>query len=119
MPSSVFDFALLRQLWGTDQAGAGFHAGKHAAKKEEHTQALARAQADLGIMPTAAAAEITVKARVADVDLEAIGADVRRTKHPLVPALRALQALCAGDHGAYLHFGPTPQDVLDTGLMLQ
>jgi len=33
--------------------------------------------------------------------------------------LRALQALCDDSHGEYLHFGPTTQDVLDTGLMLQ
>jgi adenylosuccinate lyase len=85
----------------------------------DYEAALARAQAELGIIPQAAAAEITAKARVADVDLEAIGAEVRRIKHPLVPALRALQALCADGHGEYLHFGPTTQDVLDTGMMLQ
>jgi adenylosuccinate lyase len=36
-----------------------------------------------------------------------------------VPALRALQATCAAGHGEYLHFGPTTQDVLDTGMVLQ
>jgi adenylosuccinate lyase len=36
-----------------------------------------------------------------------------------VPALRALQAVCADGHGEFLHFGPTTQDVLDTGTMLQ
>ena len=36
-----------------------------------------------------------------------------------MPALRALQAICNDGHGEYLHFGPTTQDVLDTGVMLQ
>jgi adenylosuccinate lyase len=119
MPSSVFDSALLRHLWSTDELRAIFSEENRVQKWYDYEAALARAQADLGIIPKAAAAEITAKARVADVDLEAIGAEVRHIKHPLVPALRALQALCADGHGEYLHFGPTTQDVLDTGLMLQ
>src|SRR5215472_11209306 len=119
MPSSVFDSALLRHLWGTDELRAIFSEENRVQKWYDYEAALARAQADLDIIPKAAAAEITAKARVADVDLEAIGAEVRVTKHPLVPALRALQALCADGHGEYLYFGPTTQDVLDTGLMLQ
>ena len=119
MPSSVFDSALLRHLWGTDELRAIFSEENRVQKWYDYEAALARAQADLGIIPKASAAEITAKARVADVDLEAIGAEVRHIKHPLVPALRALQGLCADGHGEYLHFGPTTQDVLDTGLMLQ
>lgn len=119
MPSSVFDAALLKHLWGTDELRAIFSEENRVQKWYDYEAALARAQADLGIIPKAAAAEIAAKARVADVDLEAIAAEIRRIKHPLVPAVRALQALCADGHGEYLHFGPTTQDVLDTGMMLQ
>jgi adenylosuccinate lyase len=119
MPSSVFDAALLKHLWGTDELRAIFSEENRVQKWYDYEAALARAQADLGIIPKAAAAEIAAKARVADVDLEAIAAEIRRIKHPLVPAVRALQALCVGGHGEYLHFGPTTQDVLDTGMMLQ
>jgi adenylosuccinate lyase len=119
MPSSVFDSTLLKHLWGTDELRAIFNDENRVQKWYDYEAALARAQAELGIIPAAAAAEITAKAKVANVDLEAIAAEVRRTKHPLVPSVRALQAICAGDHGEYLHFGPTTQDVLDTGMMLQ
>jgi adenylosuccinate lyase len=119
MPSSVFDAVLLKHLWGTDELRAIFSEENRVQKWYDYEAALARAQADLGIIPKAAAAEIAAKARVADVDLEAIAAEIRRIKHPLVPAVRALQALCADGHGEYLHFGPTTQDVLDTGMMLQ
>jgi adenylosuccinate lyase len=119
MPSSVFDSTLLKHLWGTDELRAVFSDENRVQKWYDYEAALARAQAELGIIPAAAAAEIAAKANVANVDLEAIAAEVRRIKHPLVPALRALQAKCAGDHGEYLHFGPTTQDVLDTGMMLQ
>ncbi len=119
MPASVFDATLLKHLWGTDELRAIFGDENRVQKWYDYEAALAQAQAELGIVPAAAAAEIAATAKVANVDLEAIAAEVRRTKHPLVPALRALQAACAGGHGEYVHFGPTTQDVLDTGMMLQ
>jgi adenylosuccinate lyase len=119
MPSGVFDSTLLKHMWGTDELRAVFNDENRVQKWYDYEAALALAQAELGIIPQAAAAEIAGKASVGNVDLEAIAAEIRRTKHPLVPALRALQAICAGEHGEYLHFGPTTQDVLDTGMMLQ
>jgi len=119
MPSGVFDSTLLKHLWSTEELRAIFNDANRVQKWYDYEAALALAQAELGIIPQAAAAEIARKAKVGNVDLEAIAAEVRRIKHPLVPALRALQAICDGDHGEYLHFGPTTQDVLDTGVMLQ
>ncbi len=119
MPSGVFDSTLLRHLWGTEELRALFGDEHRVQKWYDYEAALALSQAELGIIPQAAAAEIAAKAKIANVDLEAIAAEIRRTKHPLVPALRALQAVCAADAGEYLHFGPTTQDVLDTAVMLQ
>ena len=119
MPAGVFDSILLRHVWATDELRAIFSDENRVQKWFDYEAALAFAQAELGIVPHAAAAEIAAKAKVANVDLDAVAAEIRRIKHPLVPALRALQAACADDHGEFLHFGPTTQDVLDTGLMLQ
>ena len=119
MPSGVFDSTLLRHLWGTEELRTLFGDENRVQKWYDYEAALALSQAELGIIPQAAAAEIAAKAKIANVDLEAIAAEIRRTKHPLVPALRALQAVCAADAGEYLHFGPTTQDVLDTAVMLQ
>ncbi len=119
MSTGVFDSPLLGHVWGTDELRAIFSDENRVQKWFDYEAALAAAQAELGIIPAAAAAEIAAKARVANVDLDAIGAEIRRIKHPLVPALRALQTVCAGQHGEYLHFGPTTQDVLDTGMVLQ
>src|SRR5580692_3668028 len=117
MPSGVFDSILLKHVWGTEALRAVFNDENRVQKWFDFEAALA--QAELGIIPQAAAAEIARKARVENVDLEAIAAEIRHVNHPLVPALRALQAVCADGHGEYLHFGPTTQDVLDTGVMLQ
>jgi len=119
MPSGVFDSILLKHVWGTETLRAIFNDESRVQKWYDYEAALALAQAELGLIPRAAASEIALKAKVANVDLEAIASEIRRTKHPLVPALRALQAVCHDGHGEYLHFGPTTQDVLDTGTMLQ
>jgi adenylosuccinate lyase len=119
MPSGVFDSTLLKHIWGTDELRAIFNDEARVQTWYDYEAALALSQAELGIIPQAAADEIARKAEVGNVDLEAIAEEVRRVKHPLVPALRALQTVCDGDHGEYLHYGPTTQDVLDTGTMLQ
>jgi adenylosuccinate lyase len=119
MASSVFDQILLKHLWGTDELRAIFCDENRVQKWYDFEAALALEQAELGIIPGAAAQEIAAQAKVANVDLEAIAAEIRRIKHPLVPALRALQKQCRGDLGEYVHFGPTTQDVLDTGVVLQ
>ena len=119
MPSSVFDSIFLKHLWGTDEMYAVFCDENRVQKWFDYEAALAVAQAELNIIPSEAADEISKKANVTNVDLDAIAVEIRRTKHPLVPALRALQQICTGDCGEYLHFGPTTQDVLDTGTMLQ
>src|SRR5262245_43442838 len=119
MPSGVFDSPLLQHTWGTEALRAAFNDETRVQKWFDYEAALALSQAELGIIPADAAAEIAAKAKVANIDLKAVAAESRRTKHPLVPALRALQAACKDGFGEYLHFGPTTQDVLDTGVVLQ
>ena len=119
MATGVFDDALIKHLWSSDECRAIFSDENRVRKWYEFEAALAIEQAALGIIPQQAADEIAAKAKVAKIDIEAIGAEIRRIKHPLVPALKALQAQCKGDLGEYIHFGPTTQDVLDTGTVLQ
>jgi len=44
---------------------------------------------------------------------------VEATGHSLVPLLRALQSLCQGNAGEFVHYGATTQDITDTGLALE
>ena len=119
MASGVFDDALIKHLWSTDELCAIFSDRNRVQKWYDYEAALALEQAALGIIPGDAAREIAGKARIENVDIEAMAAEIRRIKHPLVPALKALQAQCAPEHGEYIHFGPTTQDVLDTATVLQ
>jgi len=119
MASGVFDDALIKHLWSTDELRAIFSDANRVQKWYDFEAALALEQAELGIIPKAAAQDIAAKAKVANVDIEAIAAEIRRIKHPLIPALKAVEKLCKDGHGEFIHFGPTTQDALDTGTMLQ
>jgi adenylosuccinate lyase len=81
--------------------------------------ALAQAQAELGIIPAAAAQEITRKAHLKYLDLAEVRAGLAKTGHPLVPVVWALDKACAGDAGGYVHWGATTQNITQTGQLLQ
>jgi 3-carboxy-cis,cis-muconate cycloisomerase len=81
--------------------------------------ALARAEAELGVIPVAAAEEIARKAHLADLDLEAVRAGLERTGHALVPLIWELDRACAGDAGGFVHWGATTQNITQTGQLLQ
>jgi len=118
MPSSVFDIQSLQHLWSTDEMRELFSEENRVQKWLDFEVALACSQAELGIIPAAAAEEIARHAHVSGLDLQAMSAEIRRIKHSLVPALKQVQARCK-EHGEWLHYGATTQDVLDTGMALQ
>src|SRR5947207_750124 len=67
--------------------------------------ALAQAQAELGVIPAAAAREITRKAHLSYLDLAAVRAGLARTGHPLVPLIWELDRVCEGDAGTLASLG--------------
>lgn len=81
--------------------------------------ALAAAEAELGIIPRDAAEDIVRIATVDTVDLAILKSETERTGYPIAPLVRQLAAACDGDHGQYVHWGSTTQDVMDTALALQ
>lgn len=119
MPSGVFDSILLRNSWSTEELRAVFSDENRVQKWYDVEATLASEQAAFGIVPREAAGEIMRNAKVAKVDLAEIARAMADAKHPLVPALRALQKLCKPELGEWLHYGPTTQDILDTGTVLQ
>ena len=119
MPSGVFDSILLRDSWSTAELRAVFSDESRVQKWYEVEATLASEQAAFGIVPREAAGDIMRNAKVEKVDLAEIARAMGEAKHPLVPALRALQKLCKPELGEWLHYGPTTQDILDTGMALQ
>lgn len=83
--------------------------------------ALARAQAELGMVPGAAAEAIAKAADSARLDLAGLVAGVHATANPvvhLVPQLTAAVSQLSPDAADYVHRGSTSQDILDSATML-
>ena len=80
--------------------------------------ALARAQASLGMIPAAAAERIAAAATLAVIDQDALARDIARTRAPIVSLVRALSEACGPEAGAYVHWGATTQNVMQTGRIL-
>ncbi len=119
MPVSVFDMQSLQHLWGTDELRTIFGEENRVQKWLDFEAALASAQAEMGIIPAAAAQEVAEKAKVENIDIAKMSVEIRRIKHSLVPALKQLQAACSKENGEWVHYGATTQDVVDTGVALQ
>ena len=81
-------------------------------------RALAEVQADVGEIPKSAARRIASESDAGRFDLGKLSAEIVKTGHPLVPLIGELSARC-GEEGAFVHWGATTQDIVDTGLMLQ
>ncbi len=81
--------------------------------------ALAQAQAELDIIPSDAAEEITRKARLELLDMDAIYEGLATTGHGLVPLIWELDRVCDGDAGGHVHWGATTQNITQTGKLIQ
>jgi adenylosuccinate lyase len=81
--------------------------------------ALAWAHAELGTIPKAAAKEIEKKAKVEVVTVERVKEIEEKTNHDLLAMVYALQEVCEGKAGGYIHLGATSYDTEDTALALQ
>jgi 3-carboxy-cis,cis-muconate cycloisomerase len=81
--------------------------------------ALAKAEAELAMIPQAAALEIIDKCDLSLFDRDRLSEGFQRTGHPLVPLIWELSRQCRGDAGNYVHWGATTQNITQTGDLLQ
>lgn len=110
MMKNNFGTAEMRKVWD-DESRLQKHLDVEAA--------LALAEAELGLIPEAAAKAIAEVAKVENMNIEAIAQEVLKVKHSLVPTIKSVQNLAGAEHGEWVHYGATTQDIVDTGFMLQ
>jgi 3-carboxy-cis,cis-muconate cycloisomerase len=80
--------------------------------------ALARAQAELGIIPRDAADAIARAARLDLLDRSRIDEGFARTGHTIVPLVWELSRVVDEPHGGWVHWGATTQNITQTGDLL-
>ena len=77
--------------------------------------ALAKAQAELGIIPKEAADPIARAAKLSLMDRARIDEGYRRTAHTIVPLVWELSRIVGEPHGGWVHWGATTQNITQTG----
>src|SRR5437764_15179200 len=80
--------------------------------------ALAKAQAELGIIPAEAVPPIAAAARLDLLDRGRIDEGFARTGHTIVPLVWELSRVVGEPHGGWVHWGATTQNITQTGDLL-
>ncbi|MCG7848920.1 MAG: adenylosuccinate lyase, partial [ANME-2 cluster archaeon] len=102
--------------YGTDEMKQVWSEESKLRKLLQAEAALAKAEADVGMIPEDAAREI---AEAADsVKLERVNEIEDEINHDMMAVVLALSEQCK-DEGKWVHFGATSNDMLDTQLALQ
>ncbi len=106
-------------LFSTPSMSAAFSPEAHLCSMLAFEAALARVQAQVGIIPQEAAQSIAAACRVELFDVAALYREAALAGTPAIPLVRMLTAQVGGEAAKFVHWGATSQDAIDTALMLQ
>jgi len=119
MTASAFDHPYLSGLLGDEEISAFFSADADIRAMLSFEAALAKAEAEHGIIPRDAAGHITDVCSTFRPDVLALR-QATATDGVVMPELvRQLRKAVGGEAAEKVHFGATSQDVIDTSLMLR
>ncbi|MEP7285295.1 MAG: 3-carboxy-cis,cis-muconate cycloisomerase [Chloroflexota bacterium] len=110
---------MLAQLFSDPQIAAEFSDEQFTRYALTVEAALAKVQADLGIIPADAAQAIIAGAASLKVDSEQLRNATEKDGIPIIDLVRQLRAHVGGEAASYVHWGATTQDIMDTALVLQ
>lgn len=94
----------------------------HVAAMLRFEAALAKAQAQEGLIPAAAARAIEAQCRVEFIDMGKLKTEIPLGGNACIPLVKQLITLVKGtdtEGAKYVHFGATSQDVIDSAIILQ
>jgi 3-carboxy-cis,cis-muconate cycloisomerase len=106
-------------LYTTPAMAAIFSAEEHVRQMLVFEAALARAEARAGAIPPTAADAIVANCRIELFDVAALYHAAALAGTPAIPLVRALTEQVTGEARAFVHWGATSQDAIDTAMMLQ
>ncbi|GAK03024.1 LOW QUALITY PROTEIN: adenylosuccinate lyase [Geomicrobium sp. JCM 19037] len=115
----MLDSELLRGIYVSEEMREIFSDDQLLQKWVNSWIALAKAEAEVGIIPKEAADEIEKNADVSKFDKVAIREGIVDTTHPLIVQIRHFTKMVGGKASGYIHWGATTQDIMDTAVVLQ
>jgi 3-carboxy-cis,cis-muconate cycloisomerase len=119
MSVSVFDHPWLSALLGDAEIAQHFTTDAELQAMLAFEVALAKAEAEVGVIPAEAASDISRAARSFKPDLAALAQGTARDGMVVPDWVNQFRRAVGAPHDVHLHFGATSQDVLDTSLMLR
>ncbi|WP_314439052.1 3-carboxy-cis,cis-muconate cycloisomerase [Massilia timonae] len=118
MASTVVDSILYRDAFGTAAMRGIFSDHALIQRYIDVEVALARAEAQTGVIPQEAADIIARESQIERIDFDHMRHETDIVGYPILPLVHQLVAMC-GEAGRYVHWGATTQDIMDTAVALQ
>ena len=115
---SPFDGAITAGLYGDAEVGALFSGAAEVRAMLRVEGALAEVEGALGIIPEASGRAIAAAAGKVAIAPEALAGGMASAGVPVAALVAAFRRSLGAD-GAWLHWGATSQDVVDTALVLR
>jgi 3-carboxy-cis,cis-muconate cycloisomerase len=112
-------FLMLSRLFGDDVMAVMFGEDRTISGWLDAEVALALAQGELGVIPSAIADQIAAAATLECIDREQLWREARNVGYPILPVVRMIAGALPADAEGRVHYGATTQDIMDTGLALQ
>jgi len=119
MGATAFDSFYLRDRYGSKAMRAIWNDRATIQRWLDVEAALALTQAELGLVPRAAARQVARAARVEQLDLGAMRREFDRTWNPVMPLVNALRARLPARAAGFVHWGATSKNIIDTATALQ
>lgn len=119
MPALVLSSSIWGDMFGTAEMRALFADGAMMQRYLDVEVALAKVQAELEIIPAAAADAIAASADVARIDWQHLQARTAVVGYPILPLVEQLSSWAPDGLGQWCHYGATTQDIMDTADVLQ
>ncbi len=106
-------------IFTTLEMAAIFSSEAHIARMLQFEAALARVEAQAGVIPSKAADAIAAACHVEQFDIAALFQEAATAGTPAIPLVRMLTEHVTEPGRNYVHWGATSQDAIDTALVLQ
>jgi 3-carboxy-cis,cis-muconate cycloisomerase len=117
MPTPL-DSAIFKPLFTDNEITALLSDDAFVRALVEVEVALALAEARVGVIPAEAAEQIA-KCTAKQVDFAALAASTARSGFPIIALVQELRRQAGADAAAFVHWGATTQDIMDTACVLQ
>ena len=120
MPASPFDSAIYGALFNDPEIADLFSDSAEIRALLQVLGELARAQGDLGLIPSVSATAVHAAAQTVQIDAATLAHDTGRNAVVIPALIDAFRtAIQAPEHAQFVHWGATSQDIIDTGLILR